>query len=281
MAGDPVVASLVGLAVGDAYGEQAVLPTPPPWRWTDDAEMACSVYAVLARDGRIDQDVLAASFAEHYDPDRGYGSGAGRMLLRQRAGEPWRDVAADAFGGNGSWGNGAAMRVAPVGVWFRTSLDDVVDQAAASARVTHTHPEGVAGAVGVAVAAAVATTTDGDPAAFLDAVAPHVPDSEVRDGIRRAGDLIGADAREAAGVLGTGGRVSAMDTVPLALWLVAHHLDDFAGGVTTAAEVSEDVDTMCAIVGGIVAARVTLDGIPAEWRAACEPLPEWCGLELR
>ncbi len=36
-----------------------------------------------------------------------------------------------------------------------------------------------------------------------------------------------------------------------------------------------DVDTTCAIVGGIVAARVGMAGIPAAWRAASEALPEW------
>jgi hypothetical protein len=37
--------------------------------------MACSVFAILDRHGRIDQDALAASFAEHHDFDRGYGAG--------------------------------------------------------------------------------------------------------------------------------------------------------------------------------------------------------------
>ena len=107
-------ASLVGLAVGDAFGAQILLPgehpeilerrlPPAPWRWTDDTEMACSIFNVLSRHGEIDQDALAGAFAAHCDPARDYGRGAERRLARVRAGEPWREVAVD---GRASWGNG-------------------------------------------------------------------------------------------------------------------------------------------------------------------------------
>ena len=59
------------------------------------------------------------------------------------------------FGGEGSFGNGAAMRVAPLGAYFADELDAVVEQASFSAEVTHSHPEGIAGAIAVAVAAAL------------------------------------------------------------------------------------------------------------------------------
>ena len=73
---DRALASLRGLAVGDALGSQFFVPAhypllkrrelpPGPWQWTDDTEMACSVLAVLARHDRVDQDALAASFADH------------------------------------------------------------------------------------------------------------------------------------------------------------------------------------------------------------------------
>ncbi|MGK5557994.1 ADP-ribosylglycohydrolase family protein, partial [Actinomadura kijaniata] len=99
------IASLRGLAVGDALGSQFFVPenrgaferreTPPgPWEWTDDTEMACSVFAVLDRYGRIEQDPLAALFAEHHDFDRGYGPSTNRMLRL-----PWSDRLAREGGG--------------------------------------------------------------------------------------------------------------------------------------------------------------------------------------
>src|SRR2546422_90396 len=167
------VASLRGLAVGDAVGACYFIPLnqplladrllpPDPWYWTDDTEMACSVLAVLRSHGRVDQDTLARSFADHHDFDRGYGAGVNRMLrLIRQEGANWREHAAGMFDGRGSWGNGAAMRVAPLGAWYGADdLDRVVAEAVASAQVPHTHAEGVAGAVAVAVAAALAATTE-------------------------------------------------------------------------------------------------------------------------
>ncbi|RZQ60952.1 ADP-ribosylglycohydrolase family protein [Amycolatopsis suaedae] len=278
-------ASIIGLAVGDAFGSQFLLPgdhpailgrrTPPgPWSWSDDTEMACSVYSVLDRYGRIDQDALAASFAGHMDPDRGYGSGVERRLLRLRAGEHWRDVAAQ---GGGSWGNGGAMRVAPLGAWLADDLGVVIDQAARSAEITHAHPDGIAGAVAVALAAALASTRlELGPAGLLDEVLRHLPAGEVRQRVRLARDLPGdTDVRDAAGRLGNGREVSALDTVPLSLWLAAWHLDAYADALWQAVRVAEDVDTVCAITGGIIAARTGSAAIPADWRAATEPFPGW------
>ncbi len=56
-----------------------------------------------------------------------------------------------------SWGNGAAMRVSPVG-WAKNSLEAVESEAARSAMVSHNHPEGIKGAQAVAVAVYLART---------------------------------------------------------------------------------------------------------------------------
>ena len=61
------------------------------------------------------------------------------------------------FEGQGSFGNGAAMRVAPVGAYFAGDIGAVVEQAARSSVITHTHDEAIAGSIAVAVAAAQLT----------------------------------------------------------------------------------------------------------------------------
>lgn len=122
--------------------------------------MACSVFAVLRQHGHIDQGALATSFAIHHDFDRGYGPAMNRLLRLIRQGDSWRDLSRELFDGQGSWGNGAAMRVAPVGAWFADEPDEAARQAALSAEVTHAHPEAVAGAIAVAVAAALAASAD-------------------------------------------------------------------------------------------------------------------------
>ncbi len=129
---------------------------PGPWQWTDDTEMACSVVAVLAAHHRIDQDALARSFAEHHDFDRGYGPAVNRLLRLVREGGDWRELAAALFKGQGSWGNGAAMRIAPLGAWYADDPEQATHQAEISAYPTHQHREAVVGAMAVAAAAALA-----------------------------------------------------------------------------------------------------------------------------
>jgi ADP-ribosylglycohydrolase len=75
-----------------------------------------------------------------------------------------------------------------------------------------------------------------------------------------------------AAELGNGSRVLASDTVPFAIWCAATHLGDFKDALWSTASVGGDVDTTCAMVGGIVAGAVGTTGIPDEWRASREPL---------
>ncbi len=279
--------SLNGLATGDAFGAQFFVPDnlpalrarllpPAPWPWTDDTEMACSVLLAPWDGEELDQDALARDFARHHDFDRGYGPATNRMLRLVREGGDWRELAVGLFEGSGSWGNGAAMRVAPLGAGCAGRPALAAEQAARSARVTHTHPEAVAGAVAVAVAAAVAAAGTGGGAELLDTVLSLTQPGRVRAGIAEARELLAQPHAElAAHRLGNGRQVSAVDTVPFALWCAARHLEDYEAALWACASVGGDVDTTCAIVGGIVAARVGTAGIPAAWRESVEPLPAW------
>ncbi|MEU0931785.1 ADP-ribosylglycohydrolase family protein [Embleya sp. NPDC005971] len=279
------LASLRGLALGDALGAQFFVPDNLPhladrslpegsWPWTDDTEMACVLHAELTSHGTVDQDALIKSFARRHDFDRGYGPTTNRMLRLVRQGGDWRALAAAPFEGQGSWGNGAAMRVAPLGAWFADDLDAVVAQATLSAEVTHMHPEGIAGAVAVAVAAAGAATPDQPGAGdFVSFVRDRTPAGVVRERLGAALDLVDRqDSVEIGRLLGNGRQVSAPDTVPFAVWSAARHLDDYAAAFWSTASAGGDVDTTCAIVGSIVGIRAEL---PAEWTEHVEALPAW------
>ncbi|MFD8968549.1 ADP-ribosylglycohydrolase family protein [Streptomyces sp. NPDC059568] len=282
------LASLRGLSVGDALGSQFFVPSnypllklrelpPGRWQWTDDTEMGASVLAVLGALGRIDQDTLARSFAQRHDFDRGYGPAVNRMLRLIREGGDWRELAAGLFNGQGSWGNGAAMRIAPLGAWYADDPEQATHQAEISAYTTHQHREAVVGAMAVAAAAALAADPAGPPApeALLDGVVALVPRSAVGAGLRRARDMLDyEDAGTVAAVLGCGRRTSAHDTVPFALWSAARALGDFERGFWATAQVGGDVDTNCAIVGGVIAAG-SAGAPPREWSERTEELPGW------
>jgi ADP-ribosylglycohydrolase len=283
--------ALDGLSVGDAFCSQFFMApvwerhfharsTPPgPWRWTDDTAMALSIVEVLACYGRIEQYDLAEAFAHRYDEDwsRGYGPAAHQILSAIHQGTPWRNVSHAAFGGQGSMGNGAAMRVAPVGAYFADDFSEAVRQADASAEVTHAHPEGRAGAIAVAVAAAWAWNHQGrQPAgaggALLRAALEHTPPGQTRDGVQRALEVPADTRAERAGrILGNGSRVTAPDTVPFTLWCADRYLGDYPGGLWAAIEAGGDVDTTGAIIGGVVALAAPTT-IPPAWREARESL---------
>ncbi|WOX22085.1 ADP-ribosylglycohydrolase family protein [Streptomyces solicathayae] len=273
--------SVQGLSLGDAFGERwfplfreparaareirdRVVPTEAEWHWTDDTAMALAVLRVLVEHGTIEQDRLAACFALTYDADqaRGYGHGM-HMLLPPLLTAPgdWRTLAPTLFEG-GSLGNGAAMRVAPLGAWFSADLDLVVEQARLSAEVTHAHPEGIAGAVAVAVAAALSVRGG----LGLAEVAARTPAGAVHDGLLKAADVpLDTAPWRAADLLGNGQRIRADDTVPFAVWTAVRHADDLVAALWATAEGLGDVDTTCAITGGIVGAATGVEGVPAAW----------------
>jgi ADP-ribosylglycohydrolase len=286
--------SLAGLSVGDALGAQYFVPgtaaadlvrgdlPTPPWPWTDDTEEACCLVGALTGSDELtlDRDLLADLLGRHFDAYRGYGPGAVVMLRQIREGTPWPIASAAAFDGQGSAGNGAAMRAAPLGAWHADSLVHAAAQGARAAEVTHAHPEGIAGGVAVTVAAAAAAASrlGNDVPDLLGAVAAHTPDGRVRDGLLAARRI--THPAEAAYELGTGSRAMAQDSVPFAIWVAARHLDDYAGAITACVTAGGDVDTTAAMAGGIVAARTGVAGVPERWLAAREPLPEWVAASL-
>jgi ADP-ribosylglycohydrolase len=248
--------SLEGLSTGDAFGELFFTISPHHtspgnlpktiWPWTDDTHMALSIVEVLKTYGHIEQDALARAFARRYqeEPYRGYGGGAARLLHQVAAGSDWRTISPALFG-TGSYGNGAAMRVAPLGGFFYQDLRQVIKEAQLSAEITHAHPEGQAGAIAVAVAAAIAAETP----------CPS-----------------GREFLQAVTVLGSGSKVSAQDTVPFCLWSAAYHLNNYEEALWQTAKGLGDCDTTCAIVGGIVS--LSAKEIPLAWLKHREPLPE-------
>jgi len=283
--------SLEGLSVGDALGgffefrslgdviKTRKLPDVT-WHFTDDTNMALSIYAILRRYQVIDQDKLAVDFAQHFDRLRGYGMGARHILTKIRDSGNWRELCRTIFRGEGSFGNGGAMRVAPLGAYFADDIAAVVKNAGLSAEITHAHPEGISGAVAIAVAAAVACRLKGsNPPTrkeFIDLILPYLSDSEVKSGVVKSRDLPSSmPIEEVVAALGNGRRVSAQDTVPFALWCAGESLANYEEAIWLTASGGGDVDTTCAIVGGIVVCYTGVEAIPSSWMNHREPLPYW------
>jgi len=290
---DRMMLSVEGLALGDALGDfylytpnpiagklrQRSLP-PPPWIFTDDTEMALALIDVLRNVGCVDQDQLAEAFATRYlqRPGRGYGPGMCEILEEIADGRPWRKVSAAAYGGEGSQGNGGAMRVGPLGAFFAGDLEKCAEQARLSAEVTHAHLEGQAGAIAVAVAASWLAdekrSNHGlDARNLLQVAESYTPPSKTKDRIKSALEIKWElPASEAAKLLGNGSTGLTQDTVAYCLWCAARKLDSFGEAIWFTLDGEGDMDTTCAIVGGLVALAVGRSGLPEDWLSALEPL---------
>lgn len=276
---------LLGLAVGDALGApfegrpQVPAGEVDEWaqsraalRWTDDTAMTIGVAESLVACEGFDGAHMAAVLAEAYaaEPWRGYGAGPPQVFAALARGLAWDEAAAGLFGGQGSHGNGGAMRAAPVGL-VAADREDAARIACAQARITHAHPLGQQGAAvqAVAVAWAVKASEGADPGEVLEEVRRVDTASPLRETLDRL-STIATDAppREVAAVLGHG--VAAAEAVPAALHAFLRHPRSFPGVVHDAIALGGDTDTIASMAGAVSGALLGADAIPAAWRQRLE-----------
>jgi poly(ADP-ribose) glycohydrolase ARH3 len=274
---DRFTGCLLGLAVGDALGgcfegqtaefiagryptPQAFVATPPKERlyYTDDTQMAIGVAEALVADGEIVETTLCRCFAANYVPSRGYGWGARMVLEAMEEGRDYRTVAASHFPG-GSFGNGAAMRVAPVGLAFHKDLSSVQEQARRSALPTHQHPHGIEGAelLAIAVAWCVGATAF-DRAGLFTELLVRCRSSEFNAKLNRASAL--TDSGQVR-MLGNG--IQALESVVTAIACFASAPDDYTTAIGRAILLGGDTDTIAAMTGALSGAFLGIGAIPA------------------
>src|SRR5262249_39840071 len=148
----------------------------------------------------------------NYVPSRGYGRGARAVLEAMEEGRDYRQVA-ERFHPGGSLGNGAAMRVAPVGLLFRDDPVQLWEQARLSALPTHRHPLGIEGAQLLALAVARCSVAERlDRAIFFAELLTACQLTEYRAKIEQA-----ARVNSPEELAGLGNRIEALESVPTAI----------------------------------------------------------------
>jgi poly(ADP-ribose) glycohydrolase ARH3 len=273
---DRFVGCLLGLAVGDALGAHFegrepeflalcyrkvsdLFESPPPgelW-YTDDTQMAIGVAETLVAAGQIDEDELCRRFAANYVPQRGYGRGTRRVLEAMTAGGDHKTLAASTFPG-GSLGNGAAMRVAPVGLMFRHDHETLWEQAKRSAMPTHTHPLGIEGAQALALAVGLASTVDEiNRDEFLLSIAARCTSLEFSGPLRRAAHKL--EPRDLC-LFGNGIEATASVVTAIASFALTPY--SYQETIGNAILLGGDTDTMAAMAGAISGAFLGKDAIP-------------------
>ena len=280
---DRFAGCMLGLAVGDAvaapfegidayaihrdFGGAAGIVREPPQPelcYTDDTQMAIGVAECLVRCGRVEPDGLATIFTANFDPTRGYGPGAATILVGMREGHRWQDLVRSVYPG-GSYGNGAAMRVAPVGLRFHDDLDRVAAEAAASASVTHAHPLGVDGAVVMASAVAMLVTdVPFDHATFCTALAGRAATEEFRWQLTAAAKLRPGDS------IPFGSGIEAHRSVVTAICCFGLDPERYDRVIARALGLGGDVDTVAAMAGALAGTHGGSAAIPPHLLARLE-----------
>lgn len=191
--------------------------------FTDDTVHTVAVADSLIH--RIPYQVKLLEYFTHY-PNAGYGHRFRRWARSPRP-MPY-----------GSYGNGAAMRVAPIG-WYYQSLDQVLEEALHSAEITHNHPEGIKGAQAVAGAVYLARTGAGK--------------AQVRD---FAESRFGYDLGQTLAEIRPHYQfnVSCQGSVPQA-FVAFLEAEDFEDAIRNAVSLGGDSDTLACIAGSLAEAH--------------------------
>jgi ADP-ribosylglycohydrolase len=200
--------------------------------FTDDTVLTVAVAEVLLSGG--DYVETFRRYYRHY-PDRGYGYGFSRWALAYEQ------------DGYGSFGNGSAMRVSPVG-WAFDTLEEVLLEAGESAAVSHNHEEGIKGAQAVSSAVFLARTGKTKP--------------EIKDYLQRTFNY---DLERRLDDIRPGYRfdVTCQGSVPEAI-IAFLEADDPEDAIRNAISLGGDSDTMACIAGAI--AEAYYKGIPDQMK---------------
>jgi ADP-ribosylglycohydrolase len=202
----------------------------PDCRFTDDSVLTVATAFSLLTDGDYAQNYKI--FGRLY-PLAGYG-GNFRAWLQGKVTEPY-----------GSWGNGSAMRVGPVGFAFDTEAE-VLAEAEKSAAVTHDHPEGIKGAQAVALGILLARQ-----GADREQIRSELSGRFGYDLARTTAEIRPCYQFD----------VSCQGSVPEAIICLLES-DDWTHAVRLAVSLGGDADTQAAITGSL--AQAFYSGVPAD-----------------
>jgi len=302
--GDSYRGALLGTAIGDALGRPAEGRPPhtlrecygrltdfKPWRgWrngpvgtvTDDTQLTmCVAECLVANDGRINPVDLAERFMAWLPIGRGKGHTCVEAVTALIGGTPWHEA------GVASAGNGAAMRVAPVGLAHIGNLDALRRDAALSAVVTHADPMAVSSAVAHAWLVARLTATPPatlDPAVLVADLCDMIsdipdPGSPERDWQHRPGKTsapirlvdrlaevprwLGAPPELASDWFYCGAFV--LESLPMALWHFLNVPDNPEEAVVNAVMGGHDTDTVASMAGAYAGAYLGEGAFPTRW----------------
>ncbi|EDV25413.1 uncharacterized protein TRIADDRAFT_55486 [Trichoplax adhaerens] len=243
--------------------------------------MARSIADSLLSNYGFNGSDLARRFTEEYfhDPSRYYG-GHIPIVFGNLQASNYTDPegpASQQFNGSGSFGNGSGMRVAPVALFaYNASIEDAQALAAKTSRITHTHPNGVNGAIMQMLAVRESLTMDAaqglDVYAFLDKMLIYMEDIEHTLPTTVTASMEGMDEKEKNVALGNG--ITAIEAIPAALMaflcVACEPKNTFMDVIEYAIALGNDTDTIATMAGAIAGGYYGYNSLPKDWIEKCE-----------
>ncbi len=272
---------LFGVAIGDSLGarlegtsasadEMADLAP----RYSEDTVMTLGVAESLAEQKEFHYWHMAGKLIRNYErePWRRYGHTVTRVIRMMRHGKLGFGMLDRDLYPDGSYGNGAAMRVAPVGLLYFDDPRTLRDIAYHCASITHSHFLGLEGAVLQACAVALAVLTkpgELNATEYLGALRLITNADPYQEKLRKVIDLLTKQPRPAEICAALGNGESCLESVPTAVYAFLA-TRDFKSAILHAVSLGGDADTIGSMTGAIAGAYYGVEGIPSQWRETVE-----------
>jgi poly(ADP-ribose) glycohydrolase ARH3 len=260
---------MLGLALGDALGapfegwnggEVSFEHIPPILRYTDDTEMAIGIAESLSRQGGFDAFDMSERFVRNFDPSRGYGPGTIAVLGMIRNGISFEDANSKVFP-DGSYGNGAAMRSAPLGLFYSLEDPGLKNAAYGSSSITHSHP--LAKERAYMISYAVSQIVNGRAGhELLDGLFSVTGHDEYRAKLNILKSLLEQEPSAEEVVNSLGNSVLAVESAPTAIYAFLRYGEDYLKTVRFCISLGGDTDTISAMAGALSGAQVGIRGLP-------------------
>jgi poly(ADP-ribose) glycohydrolase ARH3 len=238
--------------------------------------MAMGLAESIVERGDIDPEYLGRTFSKNFErePWRGYASGPPTIFsMVKQTGITYSEAAKRLFRGEGSLGNGAAMRVAPVGLYFHAS-PALYDRVCAASQITHAHPVGMDGAAVQAFAVAQAVKLDPKEDFPVQQMTQHLIEisrtPEIKKKMALVQKLITQDVAPSIAADRIGRTVAVHESMPFAVYSFLRNVTSFEECLFCAILNGGDRDTLGAMAGAISGAYLGLEAIPESWRQKLE-----------
>jgi poly(ADP-ribose) glycohydrolase ARH3 len=258
--------SCIGTAVGDQFGADGT-------RYTDDTAMMIGIAESLIENKGFNRENMARTFIKNYEaePWRGYGFGPPMIFKMIQSG--WSiDQAAQQLYPGGSFGNGSAMRIAPVGLFYYDNPSQLREIAYESSRITHSHSLGMEGAALQAYAVALSVSTEPeqcDKYDFLKKLNNFIKADLYKEKLKNMEILLKEYAGKPRVIKELGNTIEAFNSIPISIYSFLANVD-FESTLKYALSLGGDRDTISAMTGAIAGACYGIENIPEKRKSKLE-----------